>query len=205
MTTVASPRTITLADRAIPRSLVRDVMLVATGAVLTGLLAQVAVPLWPVPVTGQTLAVLLVGTTLGALRGVLSMGVYAVAGIVGVPWFSDGSSGWGVLAGPTGGYIVGFVLAAGLTGWLAQRQWDRRIVGAFVSFIAGSLVVFAVGLPWLATVLGLTLEQTLQAGLFPFIIGGVIKALVAAGLIRGAWALADARAARTSNGGDADV
>ena len=198
MTTVAATPTLTFADRAIPRSLVSDITLVAVGAMLTGLLAQVAVPLWPVPITGQTLAVLLVGTTLGAVRGALSMVLYAVVGILGVPWFSDASSGLGVVAGPTGGYIVGFVLAAGLTGWLAERRWDRRILGAFVSFLAGSATVFAVGLPWLAAVLGLNLEQTLQAGLYPFIIGGVIKALIAAGIIRAAWAMADARAARTT-------
>ncbi|MDO9395230.1 MAG: biotin transporter BioY [Herbiconiux sp.] len=179
----------TLADRLVTRSLATDVVLVAAGAAFTGLLAQVAVPLWPVPITGQTLAVLLVASTLGAVRGVLAMVLYAVLGIVGVPWFSDATSGLHVVAGPTGGYIVGFVIAAGLTGWLAQRQWDRRFLGAFVSFLAGSGVVFAVGLPWLAFALGLNLEQTLQGGLYPFIIGGVIKALLAAGIIPLAWKL----------------
>jgi len=179
----------TLADRVISRSIATDVLLVAGGAAFTGLLAQVMVPLWPVPITGQTLAVLLVGSTLGAVRGVLAMVLYAVLGIVGVPWFSDASSGLHVLAGPTGGYIVGFILAAGLTGWLAQRNWDRRVFGAFVSFMAGTGVTFAIGLPWLAASLGLNLEQTLQAGLYPFIIGGVIKALLAAGIIPLAWKL----------------
>jgi biotin transport system substrate-specific component len=184
----------TLADRLITRSVLTDVMLVAGGAAFTGLLAQVAVPLWPVPITGQTLAVLLVGSTLGALRGVLAMVAYAVLGIVGVPWFSDASSGLQVIAGPTGGYIIGFIIAAGLTGWLAQRQWDRRVVGAFASFMAGTVVTFAVGLPWLAASLGLTLQQTLEAGLYPFIIGGIIKALIAAGIIPLAWKLTDRRA-----------
>ena len=181
----------TLADRLVARSLLSDALLVVGGAAFTGLLAQVVIPLQPVPITGQTLAVLLVGSTLGAVRGALAMVVYAVLGIVGVPWFSDATSGWHIVAGPTGGYIVGFILAAGLTGWLAQRQWDRRVVGAFVSFMAGTGVTFAIGLPWLAASLGLNLEQTLNAGLYPFIIGGVIKALLAAGIIPLAWKLTD--------------
>jgi biotin transport system substrate-specific component len=179
----------TLADRLITRSIATDILLVAGGAAFVGLLAQVAVPLWPVPITGQTLAVLLVGSTLGALRGVLAMALYAVVGIAGVPWFSDASAGLQVVAGPTGGYIIGFIIAAGLTGWLAQRNWDRKVLGAFASFSAGTLVTFAVGLPWLAASLGLTLEQTLQAGLYPFILGGIIKALLAAGIIPLAWKL----------------
>lgn len=177
----------TLVDHVIPRALVTDIALVAGGAALTGLMAQVAIPLWPVPITGQTLAVLLVGSTLGATRGALSMLLYAVMGIAGVPWFSDASHGIGVLLGSTGGYIVGFVLAAALTGWLAQRQWDRKFLHAAVTFLAGSGVVFLVGLPWLAVVTGADLAQTLQWGLWPFIPGGIVKALIAAAIIPVAW------------------
>jgi biotin transport system substrate-specific component len=179
----------TLADRLFARSLATDLVLIGAGAALTGILAQVVVPLQPVPITGQTLAVILVGSTLGALRGALSMVLYLALGVVGLPWFSDASSGWGVVAGPTGGYIVGFIAAAALTGWLAQRTWDRRVVGAFVSMSAGTLATFAVGLPWLAASLGLTLEQTLAAGLYPFLIGGVVKAMLAAGMLPLAWKL----------------
>ncbi|BDZ47050.1 biotin transporter BioY [Naasia aerilata] len=136
-----------LADRVIPRSLLADAALVVAGAALTAGLAQVAVPLWPVPITGQTLAVLLVGGTLGAVRGTLSMVLYAAVGALGLPVFSDASSGLGTLLGPTGGYIVGFVLAAALTGWLAERKWDRKLLGGMVSYLAGSAIVFAVGLP----------------------------------------------------------
>jgi biotin transport system substrate-specific component len=181
----------TLADRLFTRSIATDAVLVVAGVALTAGLAQVAVPLWPVPITGQTLAVLLVGSSLGALRASLSMVLYAVLGIVGLPIFSDASHGWGVVAGPTGGYIVGFIFAAGLTGWLAQRSWDRRFVGAGLSFLAGSAVVFAFGLPWLAVSLGLNLEQTLQAGLYPFIVGGIIKAIIAAAVMSSAWFLID--------------
>jgi biotin transport system substrate-specific component len=184
----------TLADRLFARSLATDLVLIGAGAALTGILAQVVIPLQPVPITGQTLAVILVGSTLGALRGALSMVLYLALGVVGLPWFSDASSGWGVVAGPTGGYIVGFIAAAALTGWLAQRTWDRRVLGAFVSMSAGTLVTFAIGLPWLAASLGLTLEQTLAAGLYPFLIGGAIKAMLAAGILPLAWKLSSPKA-----------
>ena len=177
----------TLADHVLPRGLVTDVSLVLGGAALTGLLAQVAIPLWPVPITGQTLAVLLVGSTLGVSRGVLAMLAYALLGVAGVPWFSDASHGVGVLLSSTGGYIAGFILAVAVTGWLAQREWDRRFLQAAVTFLAGSGSVFLVGLPWLAVVTGADLGQTLAWGLWPFIPGGIVKALIAAAIIPAAW------------------
>jgi len=186
----AAPRLV-LADRVLGRSLPLDIVLVATGAALTALLAQVAVPLYPVPITGQTLAVLLVGATLGAARGAISLALYAVLGIVGLPVFSDYASGVDVILGPTGGYIVGFIVAAALVGWLSERAWERQVLKALATFAAGTLVVFAVGLPWLAVALGLDLTQTLTAGLLPFLIGGAIKALIAAGLLPLAWWGAD--------------
>lgn len=164
-----------------------DIVLVAAGAALTAIAAQVQVPLWPVPITAQTLAVLLVGSSLGALRGTLAMVLYAVLGMVGLPVFSDDGSGMGVILGPTGGYIVGFVFAAAFTGWIAQRSWDRRILRSILAFLAGTVVTFLIGLPWLAIVLGLDLQQTLQAGLYPFIIGGTVKAIVAAGVVTLGW------------------
>jgi biotin transport system substrate-specific component len=177
----------TIADRVFARGLPMDIALIAAGAGLTAIAAQVAIPLWPVPVTGQTLAVLLVGSTLGALRGTLSLVLYAVLGIVGVPVFSDATHGLSIVMGPTGGYIIGFIFAAALTGWLAQRAWDHRILGAILSFLAGTVVTFMIGLPWLAVSLHLNLEQTLQFGLYPFIVGGAVKALLAAGIVRLAW------------------
>lgn len=182
----------TLADRVFSRALLTDLVLIAAGAGLTAIAAQVAVPMWPVPITGQTLAVLLVGSTLGALRGALSLTLYAVLGIVGLPVFSDAESGMSVIAGPTGGYIIGFIFAAALTGWIAQREWDRRWFKATLAFLAGSVVTFAFGLPWLAVALGgyglpNDLHSVLTAGLYPFIIGGVVKAMLAAGIISLAW------------------
>jgi biotin transport system substrate-specific component len=191
-----APRRPVLADRVLPRSLAVDAGLVLAGAALTAGLAQVAIPLWPVPITGQTLAVLLVGASLGATRGGISMVVYALAGLVGLPVYSDHTAGAAVLLGPTGGYIVGFVLAAAFTGWLAERRWERRFLAGMVAFVAGSVVVFLIGLPWLQVSLGLTWPQTLAGGLYPFIVGGIIKAVIAALALRGAWALV-ARADRS--------
>ena len=191
--TILAPnlRRTVLADRVFPRTLAMDIVLVVAGAALVTVLAQVAIPLWPVPITGQTLAVLLVGSTLGWARGAISMVLYALLGLVGLPVYSDGSHGATVLFGATGGYIVGFIVSAALVGWLAERQWDRKILKAIVTFVAGSVVVFAIGLPWLAVVLHTDLPTTLQYGLYPFIIGGIIKAAIAAGLLPLAWWGAD--------------
>lgn len=183
----SAPRRLVLADRVLPRHLVVDATLVVLGAALVGGLAQLYVPLWPVPVTGQTLAVLLVGATLGTVRGALALTVYAAFGIIGVPWFSEGSSGLDVIAGPTGGYIIGFIASAAFVGWLSEREWDRKIFKAIATFLGGTLVVFAFGLPWLAFSLGIGVDLTLEYGLYPFIIGGAIKALIAAGLLPLAW------------------
>ncbi len=191
-----APRRTVLADRVLPRSLAVDAGLVVAGAALTAGLAQIAIPLWPVPITGQTLAVLLVGASLGAVRGAASMVLYALVGLIGLPVYSDHASGPSVLFGPTGGYIVGFVLAAALTGWLAQRRWERRFLAGMLAFVAGSGVVFLIGLPWLKAGLGLTWPQTLAGGLYPFVVGGIIKAVIAALALRGAWALV-ARADRS--------
>ncbi|WP_378146419.1 biotin transporter BioY [Cnuibacter sp. UC19_7] len=179
----------TIADRLIPRSLVTDIVLVAAGAGLTGLLAQWMIPVGPVPFSGQTLAVLLVGASLGAARGAISLALYALLGVVGVPWFTDGAHGLSVLIGGTGGYILGFIAAAALVGWLAQREWDRKIVGAIVAFLAGSVTIYAIALPWLAVVGGYDLATTLTYGLYPFILGDVMKALVAGAALPLSWKL----------------
>jgi biotin transport system substrate-specific component len=176
----------TLADRIFSRSLATDAVLIAAGAGLTAIAAQVVVPLYPVPITGQTAAVLIVGATLGASRGALAMVLYAALGLF-LPVYSEGAQGIQVILGPTGGYIVGFVFAAALTGYLSQRQWDHRFLGGVAAFLAGTVVTFAFGLPWLAIALGLDLEQTLQGGLYPFIIGGIVKAVFAASVMRLVW------------------
>ncbi|MCY7412141.1 MAG: biotin transporter BioY [Salinibacterium sp.] len=182
----------TIADSVFSRSLVTDIVLVTAGAALTALAAQVVVPLQPVPITGQTLAVLLVGVSLGALRGVISLSLYAVLGIVGLPVYSEASSGWNVIVGPTGGYIIGFIFAAGFAGWLAQREWDRKVLWSFLAFLSATAVPFVFGLPWLAVFLGSVgapndIQSVLIAGFYPFILGGVIKAILGVAIISTAW------------------
>lgn len=190
----------TLADRIFSRRLATDIVLIASGAALTAIAAQIVVPLWPVPMTLQTFAVLLVGTTLGPLRGVLSMGLYLAVGVLGLPVFAEAKSG-SLFSLTSGGFIVGFILAAALVGWLAQREWDRKVVGTLVSFLAGTVVIYAVGLPWLyvsLSNLGLgvwhdylgfdsVLSATIGAGIVPFLIGDLLKAALAAALLPLAW------------------
>lgn len=202
----SAPRLV-LADRVLPRTRVLDIVLVAAGAAFTALLAQVAIPMFPVPITGQTLAVLLVGATLGFARGASALGLYLVLGLVGLPVYApqdDGThlTGMLALAAPSFGYIVGFIPAAAIVGWLSERTWDRRFFQALATFVGGSLVVFAFGLPWLAAVLGTDLATTLDYGLWPFVVGGVIKAAIAAALLPVAWWGADKLAARRAEGTD---
>lgn len=179
-----------LADALLPRTAVVSTALVLGGALLTAGAAQVSVPLWPVPITGQTLAVLLVGSALGARRGALSMLVYALLGVIGLPVFAGGSAGFAVLVSPSGGYIVGFVAAAALVGWIAERFGDRPLRNAALSFALGTVVTFAAGMGWLAVSLGLDLQQTLEFGLYPFVLGGAVKALLGAGIISLGWTAA---------------
>ncbi len=176
----------TIIDRIVSRRLALDVVLVIAGTALTAGAAQLVIPLQPVPFTMQTFAVLLVGTAIGPVRGVLSMLLYAVVGAFGLPVFAGASSG-NVFALPTGGYIVGFVLATALVGWLAQLKWDRKFLKMIVTFAAGSLVIYAVGAPWLAASLGMPLGQAIAVGVVPFLIGDALKALLAAGLLPLAW------------------
>jgi biotin transport system substrate-specific component len=182
----------TIADRVLPRSLATDLVLVAAGAALVAIAAQFYVPMWPVPISGQTFAVLLVGTTLGASRGALSMALYAVLGLIGLPVYTDGAASLAYFGGTTGGYIVGFVFAAAVSGWLAQRAWDRRVLGTLATFAAGTVTIYAFGLPWLAIVLSKmgvpdVLGSTINGGLLPFLVGDALKALLAAGLLPLAW------------------
>ncbi|PZE84278.1 biotin transporter BioY [Curtobacterium sp. MCBD17_032] len=186
-----APRAV-LADRLRTHGLATDAALVAGGALFTAVLAQVEVPMWPVPVTGQTLAVVLVGATLGARRGVLSMLVYAIAGLAGAPFFADMNGGLQALTLPSFGYVIGFIPAAALIGWLARRNWDRKVGRAVLAFTLASAVPFVTGLPYLAVVLGQLgapndPQSVLAAGLYPFIVGGIAKALIAAGVLPLVW------------------
>ncbi len=186
-----APRAV-LADRLRSHGLATNAALVAGGALFTAAMAQLEVPMWPVPITGQTLAVVLVGATLGARRGMLSLLVYAVAGLAGAPFFADMQGGLQALALPSFGYVIGFIPAAGLVGWLARRDWDRHVGRAAVAMLLASAVPFVTGLPYLAVALGQLgapndVQSVLAAGLYPFIVGGVAKALIAAGVLPLAW------------------
>ncbi|MEU1280493.1 biotin transporter BioY [Streptomyces sp. NPDC005805] len=194
MSTAAAPvrSGLVLADL-VPASRVRDVALVVGGAVLTGLAAQVSLPVpgSPVPVSGQTFAALLVGTALGARRGFLSLGLYAVAGVAGVPWFAQGASGYGM---PSFGYILGMLLAATVVGALARRGADRTVLRTAGSMVLGSAIIYAVGVPYLAAATGMSLSEAVAAGLVPFLIGDALKAALAMGALPTAWKLAGPRA-----------
>lgn len=192
MTTLSLPRpSLVLADT-LRWGRARDAALVAGGAALTGLAAQVAVPVpgTPVPVTGQTFAVLLVGAAFGWWRALASMSLYLAAGAAGVPWYADGASGWG---GPTFGYVVGFIAAAALVGWLAGRGGDRIPLRTVATMTLGTVVIYAVGVPWLAGSLDVSLAKAVELGARPFLVGDAIKVLLAAGLLPATWRLVDSR------------
>ncbi|MER7920422.1 MULTISPECIES: biotin transporter BioY [unclassified Streptomyces] len=176
----------------LPASRARDAVLVLGGAVLTGLAAQLSVPVpgSPVPVTGQTFAALLVGTALGARRGFLSLALYTVAGMIGVPWFAEGDSGTGAVSF---GYVLGMLLASAVVGALARRGADRSPLRMAGTMILGSAVIYAVGVPYLALAAHLSLGQAVAAGLVPFLIGDALKAALAMGLLPTAWKFAGKR------------
>lgn len=182
----------TLADQYFERRLPTNAALIASGAAVVALSTQLTIPLWPVPVTAQTIAVLLVGASLGSARGALSLLVYALLGIIGLPIFSGGDSGLATIGGSTGGFIVGFIGTAALIGWLAERHWDRRFRSALVALAIAALVPFAFGLPWLAWWLGQAgaandVASVLATGLYPFIVGEVATVVVAALVLWLAW------------------
>ncbi len=191
MTAAALPlpgRRPVLAD-VLPGARSRDVALVGGAALLTALLAQVAIPVAgsPVPITGQTLAVVVTAAALGPLRGVAGQALYLLLGMVGLPFYSEATAGVEVVTGATGGYLLGFLPAAYLIGLAARHGQDRRFTRALPLFAAGQLVIFAVGVPWLAAVADLSAAQALEAGFYPFLIGGAVKAAIAAGLLSGLW------------------
>ena len=187
MTTLAP----TLSTRYFPRSAawMRDLLLVLSGALLVALLAQVRIPLpfTPVPLTGQTFAVLLVGAALGSKRGAGSMTLYTALGALGLPVFAGGAAGLAYLAGPTLGYLVGFVVAAFVIGKLAERGLERNLRTSLLPFFIGTLVIYAFGAGWLAILFGV--EKALALGVLPFIVGDVIKLALAALALPTAWKL----------------
>lgn len=200
----ATERGLTIADFLVPirigerlSSTARHVGLVIAGAIVVALAAQVSIPLpfTPVPITGQTFGVLLVGGALGFRRGALALLLYVLAGFV-LPIYADHGSGIARLVAvsgghvalfPTGGYLLGFVLAAAVVGRLAELGWDRTVPGAVAALLIGNVLVYVIGVPWLAVAAGRDLGWAVQQGLVPFVATDALKLLLAAGLFPAAW------------------
>jgi biotin transport system substrate-specific component len=182
---IAAPQPRVLAD-VVAQTWVRNAILVVGGAAFVGLSAQIAIPLpfTPVPLTLQTFAVLLAGAALGSVRGVLSMALYALAGIAGVPWFAEGSSGF---AAPSFGYILGFILAAFVVGRIAENGATRSVPRTAGLMVVGNLVIYAVGVTWLKFAIDVDWATAIALGLTPFLIGDAIKIAAAAGLLPLTW------------------
>ena len=185
----------TLVDVLLPRqqrSWLLDAALVLLFSAFVGLTAQVEIPLWPVPLTLQTLGVLFTGAVLGSRRGALALVLYLAEGAAGLPIFAGGASGVAHLLGPTGGYLAGFVIAAGVVGWFAERGWDRRLVWTALAMLAGNVIIYALGVAWLAVYLG-DLQTAVVKGALIFVPGDLIKIVVAVLALPGGWALAQRR------------
>jgi biotin transport system substrate-specific component len=186
MSSVAlTPTRRVLAD-VVPGGAVRDVALVVGSAAFVGVAAQVAIPLpfTPIPLSGQTFAVMLAVAALGPARGALGMLLYAVAGVAGLPWFAGHQSGWAI---PSLGYVLGFILAAVVVGALARRGADRTVARTVGLMVVGNLCIYAIGVPWLMASVGADLGRALVLGVVPFLIGDALKILLASLLLPAAW------------------
>lgn len=182
----------TIIDLIFGQNLVSSASYVAAGAAFTALAAQFVVPIFPVPITAQTLAVLLVGFSLGALRGVLAMLLYAALGLIGLPVFSETTAGTEILLGSSGGYILGFVVSAGVAGLFAEKHWDQTFIRAAVAATAATALTFLFGMIGLGVAMrdlgqNSSIPALLGAGVLPFLIGAVIKILLAAAILSLSW------------------
>jgi biotin transport system substrate-specific component len=188
MTAAVPVRPDTVLADLVPGALVRDLALVAAGAGFVGLAAQVVVhlPGTPVPVTGQTLAVLLTGAALGWRRAFAALTLYLVAGVVGGPWFAGHTAG---AAGASFGHVIGFALAAPIVGALARRGGDRTPLRTLGSLVVGNAVIYLFGVTYLAADLHVGAGTAVHLGLRPFLVGDAVKALIAAALLPGTWKL----------------
>lgn len=190
MTAITAP--VVLVDSFVPSTVRwRNAILVGGAVLLTALAAQVVIPLWftPVPLTGQTFAVLLTSAALGLRLGVMSQGLYVLIGALGLPVYADWEGGWHAATGATGGYLIGFVLAAALIGYLAERRQDRSLLTCVPAMLAGTVVIYASGVTWLSIYLGVSLTKGVELGLTPFLAGDVVKLLAAGALVPALWRL----------------
>lgn len=188
----------TLVDYLIPArasrsvNLLRDILVIVGFSIFLALCAQVSfhiLPLTPVPITLQTLGVLLTGAALGSRRGALAMLAYLAEGAAGLPVFSGGTAGFVQLIGFTGGYLWAFPIAAYVTGLLSERRLDRSFLTSALAMLPGSLIIYAIGVPWLAVALHIGLPKAFLLGMVPFIIGDTLKLLIAAALLPTTWKL----------------
>lgn len=194
MTTITTARPETFADRiGMTTSRARSVTLVVAAAALTAVAAQISIPLpfTPVPLTGQTFAVLLAGSALGARLGAASQGVYVFLGVLGAPVYADTTGGWHAATGATGGYLVGFIVAAAVLGALAERHQDRTLLTAVPAMLAGTAIIYTFGASWLALHQSISLATAVELGVAPFLIGDALKLAAAGLLLPTAWAIAD--------------
>lgn len=166
---------------------VYDIALILAGSAFIAICAQIAVG-WPVPMTLQTLAVLMVGALLGAKKGSLAVVIYALEGMAGLPVFAGCKAGMAVMAGPTGGYIAGFAAAAYVVGMLCQRGWDRHVGTTIAAMVVGEVILFAFGLFWLGCLFGFS-KSVLAMGFYPFILGDILKVALAAAVLPMGWKL----------------
>jgi biotin transporter BioY len=174
-----------------------DIALVLGGSIVIALCAQLAIG-WPVPVTGQTFAVLILGALLGSRRGSLCVLAYIIEGAVGFSVFAHGRAGFAVLISPTGGYLIGFIAAAYIVGLLAEKGWDRRVGTTILAMFVGNVVIYTFGLLWLSLLMGIS-NKVLAVGLYPFIAGDILKAIFAAILLPAGWKLLDNFVVRVSS------
>lgn len=184
-----------ISARVLPQTRSVTGVLVVGFALFTALMAQIEFPLWftPVPITGQTFAVLLAGAALGWRAGLTSQALYVGLGAVGLPFYSGGNGGWNVVTGATGGYLVGFIAAAALIGYLAEREQDRSIATAMPAFLAGSALIYLFGVTWLAHSLGVGATEAMELGMVPFVIGDLVKVALAGVALPAAWKLVGGR------------
>jgi biotin transport system substrate-specific component len=164
-------------------------LLILGGSLFIALCAQIRIPLpfTPVPVTGQTFAILMVGSLFGSRQGGITLLFYLLLGAIGLPVFAGGEAGWQYIQGSTFGYLLAFPLAAMLTGWLAQRGWDRKVSMTILSMILGNVVIYTFGVAWLSMLVGM--QQAVVFGLLPFVVGDILKIGLAALALPGGWKL----------------
>ena len=182
---------LTLANRIWPQAgssnLVRNIVLVVAGSLLVAAAAHISIPTLPVPITLQTLAVLAIGAALGARLGASALALYAVEGAAGLPVFSPTADGYPGIMGPTGGYVIGFILAAGLVCWLVERGWDRSFPKLLIAMLAGAAILYIPGLAWLSSFIGMA--KAIEFGFLPFYAGDIVKACIATLGLPAIWSI----------------